>query len=258
MPFRLPVFLVLIAVSTTAHALSLDEILHRNTQAMGGAPAWAQVESVRFELEIREPGVEATATYIAARDGRMRIDVFVGGERVYAEGLDGERAWQWTPDGGVQPQGAAGAAALRHGIETPGKFHTLEQVRSRGARVELVATGGLARPGEWQVRVTLADGAVVDYFIDRETFLATREVSRRAFHPDADPTEVPVETVHGEPFFVDGVLRFRRSEQRNLDTGAWLGTTVVRSVSHGVEIEAISDIVEMTNTLDSQSSGLHQ
>jgi hypothetical protein len=49
-----------------------------------------------------------------------------------------------------------------------------------------------------------------------------------------DPTVVAIETAYKEPFTVDGVVRFRRGESRNLATGEWLGTTEVRSVEQNV------------------------
>ena len=97
--------------------------------------------------------------------------------------------------------------------------------------------GPLARTGEWQLKLTRNDGSTFDYFLDRKTCLPTREVSRRAFHPDVDATEVLIETAFSEPERIDGVLRFRRGESRNLATGEWLGTTVVRSVEQNVALE---------------------
>jgi hypothetical protein len=108
---------------------------------------------------------------------------------------------------------AGAAAALRHGIESPGRFWTLRQLR-----------------------LTRADGSTVDYFLDGETCLPTREVSRRAFHPDVDSTEAPVETAFSEPERVGEVLRLRRGQSRRLDTGEWLGPTVVRSAEQNVKL----------------------
>lgn len=235
---RILLFLCLAGANSTVRASSLDEILLCNAEALGGEAAFDRVGNLRIELDIREPGFEVTATYVASRDGRMRIDIFSGGEHAFTEGLDGGRAWQWTPEGGVSSQSAAGAAALRHGIEAPGRFWTLGQLRARGAQLELVETGPsegpLARPQEWRLTLTRKDGSVIDYFVDRESCLPTREISRRALHPDADAAEVLIETVHADPVRIDGVLRFRRGEQHDLGTGEWLGTTVVRGVEHNV------------------------
>lgn len=229
-------FCCLASMVDGACAATLDEILACNATAVGGEQAFAPIDNLRIRLDIREPTFEVTATYVATREGQMRIDIEAGGERVFAEGLNDGRAWQWTPDAGVAASRPEGAAALRHGIESPGRFWTLGQLRSRGLGIERVGAGPLARAGEWQLRLTRDDGSAFDYFLDRETCLPTREVTRRAFHPDVDATEVSIETAFSESERFDGVLRFRRGESRNLDTVEWLGTTVVRSVEHNVTL----------------------
>ena len=64
-----------------------------------------------------------------------------------------------------------------------------------------------------------------------------RERDYRAFHPAIDATRVTVETRHEGELWVDGVLRFRRSENSNVETGEWLGTSIVRSVEHNIELD---------------------
>jgi hypothetical protein len=46
-----------------------------------------------------------------------------------------------------------------------------------------------------------------------------------------------VETRYEGGSWVDGVLRFTRTENINADTGEWMGTTIVRSVEHNIEVE---------------------
>lgn len=217
-------------------AESLNHILACNADALGGRDTFESIDTLSMELDIVEPGFEVRGRYVASRDGRMRIDVSADGQRVFAEGLDGQRAWQWSPERGVVTSNAQGAAALRNGVETPGRFWTLAQLRERGLKIEWVEDGPQARPDEWQLRLTQSDGSRLDYLLDRTTCLPRRELSRRAFHPDVDPTEVLVETEFSEPLTAEGVLRFRRSESRRLDTGDWLGTTVVRSLEQNVDL----------------------
>ena len=234
---RLILMSTLAGAASASEPASLEGILACHAEAIGGAAALEAVDNLRIRLDIKEPTFEVRGTYVATRDGRMRIDIEAGGERVFAEGLDDGRAWQWTPDSGVTGSRAEGAAALRHGIESPGRFWNLEQLQSRGLGIEMPEAGTQARTGEWQLLLTRNDGSTFDYFLDRETCLPTREVSRRAFHPDVDATEVLIETAFSEPERIEGVLRFRRGESRNLATGEWLGTTVVRSVEHNVKLE---------------------
>jgi hypothetical protein len=236
MLIRLAFLLSLAAVPAVGQADELDDLLGCNAEALGGAAAFEAIDNLRVELDISEPTFEVKGTYVASREGYMRIDIFAGEQRVFAEGLNAGGAWQWNPEGGVKATSAAGAAALRNGIEGPGRFWTLASLRERGLGVELLEPGALARPEERQLRLTRADGSTLDYLLARETCLPTREVSWRAYHPDVDPTEVQVETTFNEPVPVDGVLRFRRGESRTLDTGDWLGTTKVLSVEHNVDL----------------------
>jgi len=225
----------LLGPAPAALADRLDQILACNAAALGGMATLGGIDMLRFDLDIREPTFAVTGRYVASRDGTMRIDVFADGERVFAEGLEDGRAWQWTPDGlaDARPEGAA---ALRHGIEAPGRFWTLSQLRRRGVQVEWLEPGPQARSQEWQLRLTRADGSQLDYFIDRFSCLPTREISRRALHPDVDPTVVAIETSWRDPFTVDGVVRFQVSEQYDLDSGEWLGTTRIVDIEQEPEL----------------------
>src|SRR5215211_1598853 len=102
-------------------SLSVDEIIERNTQAMGGRSVIEAVKSIEVDLHIADPEFEVDGKYRADRWGRMRIDVLANGKHVYTEAFDGTRAWQWK-GAAIEEASPNGAAALRHGVELPGKL----------------------------------------------------------------------------------------------------------------------------------------
>ncbi len=214
----------------------LEGLLARNQEAIGSADNWARIENVRVRLTIEEPDFQVDATYAAARSGSMRIDIQQDGRTVFREGLDEGNAWQWTQADGVSIQNEQSAAALRHGIEFPGRFFTLMDLYRNGTEVTLEGQVLEGESTQWRIRVTLADDFSRDYFIDDKTALVTREHDRRAFHPAADPTAVLIETRKEEPEWVNGVLLFRVSRNINLETGEWLATTRVHSFEHNIEL----------------------
>lgn len=220
----------------TAPADELDDILAANSRSVGGNAAWSRIANLRMQLTIREPGFEVQGTYVATRAGEMRIDIFADGQRVFAEGLHQGQAWEWTPQSGRKAVGEQPAAALRNGIEAPGKFFTLEQVRERGVTVELVPSEEAAAAGQWLLRLTMGDGRAGDWLIDRQTHRVVRTLNRRAFHPGVDPTETLVETSYEGDLWTDGVLRRPVTTNRNVAEDAWLGTTEVLSVEHNIDI----------------------
>ena len=174
------------------------------------------------------------AVYVATRDGLMRVDITADGERIFTEALGPEGGWQWTPEDGVTPTSEDGTAALRRGIEWPGRFRTLADMAEDGGQVELVGREERDGQGYWQVRATLPDGASKDYFIGVDNDLVVFEQSRQPMHVDIDPTPVLIETRHDLYAPVDGVLRPRLSLQVNADSGEEMGRTVVRRVEHNV------------------------
>ena len=212
----------------------LDTLLERNATAMGGRAAHAAVDSIRYELTITEPGFTVDAVYVATRDGLMRVDISADDERIFTEALGPDGGWQWTPQDGVTPTSEDGTAALRRGIEWPGRFWTLADLADRGGQVELVGRVERDEHAYWQVRATLPDGAVKDYFIGVDNDLVVFEQSRQPMHVDIDPTPVLIETRHDLYAPVDGVLRPRVSVQVNAETGEDMGRTVVRRVEHNV------------------------
>ena len=89
------------------------------------------------DRHIVDADVEVDGKYRATRPGRMRIDVLAAGKHVYTEAFDGTRAWQWKGKGNVEEESPKGIAALRHGVELPGKLFGLDELHQRGHRVEL-------------------------------------------------------------------------------------------------------------------------
>lgn len=236
MAVRLISVLCFLLCCASAGADQVDEILAANAAAIGGDGNWSRIANLRLELSIREPGSEVEGTYVASRDGNMRIDIVAGGKPVFAEGLFQGQAWEWRPGKGRTAAGAAAAAALRHGIEMPGKFFTLQQVRDRGVQIELVDSGEAAAAGQWLLRLTLADGFGSDFFVDRQTHLVVRSRDFRAFHPSLDPEEAVIETSYAGAVWTEGVLRQPQSINRNLTADAWLGTTTILSIDQNVDI----------------------
>jgi hypothetical protein len=74
-------------------SISLDEIIERNTDAMGGRAAIEAVQSIQIDLHIKDPSFKVDGTYNAARPGKMRIDVSAEGKHVFTEAFDGLSGW---------------------------------------------------------------------------------------------------------------------------------------------------------------------
>ena len=78
--------------------LTVDQVIERNTQAMGGRSAIEAVQSIEIDLHIVDADFEVDGNYRATRPGRMRIDVRAGGKHVFTEAFDSGHGWQWKSE----------------------------------------------------------------------------------------------------------------------------------------------------------------
>jgi hypothetical protein len=210
---------------------TVDEVMDRNTQAMGGRVAIEAVKSIEVDLHIVDPDFEVDGKYRAARPGRMRIDVMASGKTVYTEAFDGDHGWQWKGEGAAtQEESPKATAALRHGVELPGKLVGLHELRQRGHRVDLASRERIDDTDYYALRVTLNDGYTTTLYVDSKNWLITRRRDIRPLHVDIDPTPTTIESHFSDFRRVNGVLFAFASTDTDLATGKVLETTRVRSI----------------------------
>ena len=219
------------ACVSTVPADPLAGIIARNTQARGGSAAIERATTIRVRMRIVEPKYTVDGEYRATRDGRMRIDVYMGGTRVYSEGYDGRRAWELQADAvHAQDSSPAGAAALRHGLEYPTNLWGLEEVRVRGNHLGYQGRELIDGIRYHVLEFALADGFTTYFYVNPDTWLIERQRDERALHPDADASRKWIEQRFGDYRRVDGRQVAFRMEQYDLRSGALVQTSSVTEV----------------------------
>ncbi|MEM9304300.1 MAG: hypothetical protein AAGE01_19470 [Pseudomonadota bacterium] len=216
--------------------LALDDLLVCQAEAAGPR---AVPRTIEVELDIREPTFEVSGVYRATRDGRMRIDIYAGGERVFAEALDGDRAWEWTPGDGVSVVDGQAQAALRRGIELPGRFFNFADMAERGHRLEDHGAGTIDDRPVRILDVVLDDRHRKRYWLDAQSCRVVRNRDERAFHPGIDATAVTVESRLSDYRLIDGRLVAFETVQWDVGADAWLGSTTVKAVRFDPDLSAV-------------------
>ena len=213
-----------------SRALTVDDVIDRNTKAIGGRSAIEAVHSIEVNLHIVDPGFEVDGIYHAARPGRMRIDVRAGGKNVFTEAFDGQNGWQ--SHDGSEPEAASpkGAAALRHGVEFPGKLFGLHELESRGHKVELIGRQKIDSIDYYALRLTLSDGYTTTLYVDPNSWLVTRRRDVRPLHADIDPTPTTIEQRSSDFREVAGVKFPFATIEIDLKTGKELESAKVSSI----------------------------
>ena len=217
--------------ASVAQELTLDQLIDRNVQALGGRAAIETVQSIKLALHIADPDFEVDAMYYAARPGRMRIDITAGGKRVYVEAFNGSRAWQWKEKGEPVEESKTATGALRHGIELPGKLFGLHEVQGRGNELALVGRESVDDIDYYVLRLTFSDGMNTTLYLDPKTWLITRRRDVRPLHPDLDPTPTTIETKMTDFRKVDNLVFSFASTDTDLKTGKVLEKVTVREIT---------------------------
>jgi len=212
------------------HPLTVDDVIERNTRATGGAAAIEAVQSIEVNLHIVDPGFEVDGIYRAARPGRMRIDVQTGGKRVFTEAFDGENGWHVGDDDEREDSSPKATAALRHGVQLPGKLFGLHELKEHGHRVELVGREKLDGIEYYALRLTFSDGYTTTLYVDPESWLITRRRDVRPLHVDVDPTPTTIEQRSSDFREVSGVRFAFASTEIDLKTGKQLETAKVSTI----------------------------
>ena len=210
--------------------LTLDEIVARHTDAVGGKTAVESIQSLQVDLHIVDPGFEVDGVYRAARPGRMRIDVNAAGKHVFTEAFNGTRAWQWKGEGEIVDAKPEPAAALRRGVELPGKLFGFHEVRARGNKLDLADREQVDGITYHVVRLTFRDGYTTSLYIDPNTWLITRRRDYRPLHPDVDPRPTTIESVFSDFRSVNGIQFPFKSVDSDLQTGKVLETATVKQI----------------------------
>jgi len=229
--FLLVIGLASILLGCSRQPLTVDDVIERNTRAMGGRAAIEAIHSIEINLHITDPGFEVDGIYRAARPGRMRIDVQAGGKHVFTEAFDGQSGWQWQGESKGQEEASAKAtAALRHGVELPGKLFGLHEMKQRGQKIDLVGREKIDGIDYYVLRLTFGDGYTACLYVDPQSWLIARRRDVRPLHVDVDPTPTTIELRNSDYRKIAGVQFPFTSSDTDLQTGKILETTRINSV----------------------------
>lgn len=209
----------------------LETWIARNTEARGGAAAIERVHALRYRVTITEPTFTVDGVYEVNREGRMRIDIFNGGRRVFTEAFDGRSGWQLGDGEEHGREGSPeGNAALWHGTQSPDKLFGLHEMTRLGHHVEAAGFEEVEGTRYARVKVTLSDGWETMYYLDPKTWLVARSRDHKALHVDLDPRKRPLEETLLDVRPVEGVMRSFRAVGRDLGTGEVVQTSTVSAI----------------------------
>ena len=191
-----------------AAAQSVDAIIAKNLDAMGGVSKLRAINSMKFTGNVVAGGgmVEGTIALFQTRPNNIRVNLEFMGAQI-TQAYDGQDAWI------VQPEMMGGSGApedmpkqqAESFIENADPDGPLLDYKKKGHKVELVGKEDMEGTSVYHLKVTFSEsGNVTHMYLDAENHVVLKTVSN-TFNPQSG-TKVESETILGDYKPVDGVL----------------------------------------------------
>src|SRR5262245_5638239 len=158
----------------SAPALSKEQVLARWADALGGREALQTVANVHLRGSIETSGLKGTYERWITSRGEFRTSVDLSDAFRQTNIFDGQEGWVLDTSGTVHElSGDTLKGVVSASYEASYSFLFSDRLPGQ---VELV--GGDQGQGEYVVRLMPENGSVVTVYLDRKTFLPSREEAR--------------------------------------------------------------------------------
>ncbi len=195
-------FVIGIALAAPAASQTVDEIIAKNLEALGGLEKIRAVKTVRMTGKMTlGPGIEAPVVMELKRPNAMRLDITIQG-MVGSQAFDGAKGWNLMPFSGSKVPQEMAADEVRLAQEQAEIDGPLVDYKAKGNTVELQGKDKVEGADAYKLKVTLKNGVVRTMYIDAEHFLQIKEEAKRTIRG----TEIDSETIVGDYKDVGGMM----------------------------------------------------
>jgi hypothetical protein len=195
-------FVIGMALAAPAAAQTVDEIITKNIQALGGLEKIRAVKSIRMTGKMTlGPGIEAPIVLEVKRPKAMRLDITVQG-MVGSQAYDGTKGWSLMPFAGSTVPQQMAADEMKMAEEQANMEGPLVDYKAKGNTVELQGKEKVEGSDAFKLKVTLKNGDVRTLYIDAEHFLQIKTEAKHTIRG----TEVDSDTSFGDYKEVGGMM----------------------------------------------------
>jgi outer membrane lipoprotein-sorting protein len=223
-------------VSAVAQELTLDEILKKNTEAIGGSEAIGKIQTLKIAItttsQMAGGQMDGNMILQAKRPNMVRTDINIMGYAAIAA-TDGIVAWTINPmAGSPEPQKADEKTAINMlSSSIDNSIGSLAAMKDAGATVEQVGKEEIGGAPTYRIKATFKAGMATTYFLDARTFLPVRTITRMSMMGQ----EMEVEGIPSDYRKVGGINVAHSIEQK------LNGSTIGRVTYDKIEINPVID-----------------
>ncbi|MBL0313878.1 MAG: hypothetical protein IPP78_14470 [Holophagaceae bacterium] len=197
----LPIFAV---APLMAQAVTADQLIAKNVEAMGGMAKLKAIKSIRINGKASFGPMEAPFVMEQKRPASFYQDVTVQNMHLI-EAYDGKSGWTINPFagyGGKKDPELMDADGLKNAEQQGDIDGPLVDYKDKGHKVEYLGKEDVEGSPAHKLKVTLKNGNTQTIFLDVDSFLAVKQASKRVVRG----TEMETETTLGDYKEEGGVM----------------------------------------------------
>ena len=165
----------LLPLTASAQEMTVDQLLANYYDAIGGLEAWKAVESMKISgsMSMGRGGMQASFTRWVKRPDKIRVEFEIQGNTI-VRAFDGQTAWMIMPMRGSGEPEVMDERQVRGLLQDADIDGVLVGWEEAGHHVELEGLAETEGTQAYKLKVTLASGDVVFYFLDRDYYVPIR------------------------------------------------------------------------------------
>ena len=161
----------------SASAQSVDEVIAKHIDAIGGRDNWKKVNSIKAEASLSVQGTDVAVTLYMVHNKAMKQVINVMNMEGYVVMTDKE-GWTFMPFMGQTAPEASPAEQLKAGVDELDIQGDLLDYKEKGHTTELLGKEDVDGAECYKLKLTRKSGNSSTYFIDTKNHYAVRRTSK--------------------------------------------------------------------------------
>lgn len=161
----------------SVQAQSVDEIVNKHIEAIGGKENWKKVNTLKSEASLSVQGMDIPLTMYQVHNKAVKQEYVVMNMTAYTI-MRKDSGWNYMPFNGQTKPEPMTAEELKTGADQLDIQGELLDYAAKGHKVELIGKEDVDGTEAFKLKVTRKTGNEIIYFIDPSTFYAIRTISK--------------------------------------------------------------------------------
>lgn len=165
--------ILIVAIPALLAAQTAEELVARNLQAKGGVEKIKAIRTLRMSGRIGQGSFTAQLGRVAMAPNLVR-EMFTVQGMTQIQAYDGSAGWQISPFEGRKDPELLGEDDLRDLVEDADFYGPLVNYQAKDNRIEYLGHDTVDGDDAYKLKVTLANGDILTYYLDPDTCLEIR------------------------------------------------------------------------------------